>query len=160
MVIMCREKRRNTNLCGINVIKMPVWPTLGIMFIGHNISAAGLLTPLRVGTKVIMVTKVTMGTEWLDDLCSAGVGVVVVWLCAQDINNHSIKAQRVYMEKIEMIQDGIKSERHSMLKRCLHSCDWNINLAFWHAKKFPRGGLFMPHTTNLSGRRVFFEALA
>ena len=40
---------------------MLVRPTLGIMFIGHNISGAGLLIPLGVGAIETMVTKVTMG---------------------------------------------------------------------------------------------------
>ena len=42
------EKRRNANLNGINMIEMPIQPTLGI---GHNISGVGLPTPLRVGTQ-------------------------------------------------------------------------------------------------------------
>ena len=46
----------------INVIEMPVRPTLGIIPSGHNNSGAGLLTPLGVGTIVTMITKVTLGT--------------------------------------------------------------------------------------------------
>ena len=60
---MTHRERRNVDLSGINVTEMPVRPTLGIMFIGHNISGAGLLTPLGVGTIVTRVTKVTMGIE-------------------------------------------------------------------------------------------------
>ena len=39
-----REKRINVDLIGINVIKMPIRPTLGIMSIGHNYAAATLTT--------------------------------------------------------------------------------------------------------------------
>ena len=58
------------------MIEMPVRPTLGIMSTGHNISGVGLLTPLRMDIIITMVTKVTMGTEWLDGLCIGGVSVV------------------------------------------------------------------------------------
>ena len=43
------------------MIEMPVRPILNIMSSGHNISAAGLLTPLGVGTIGIGVTKLAMG---------------------------------------------------------------------------------------------------
>ena len=52
-------QRINVDLSGINVIEMPVQPTLDIMSIGHNINGARLLTPLGVGTIVTKVTKVT-----------------------------------------------------------------------------------------------------
>ena len=52
-------QRKNVDLREINVIEMPVRPTLGIMSTRHNISGARLLIPFRVGT---LVTKVTMGT--------------------------------------------------------------------------------------------------
>ena len=39
---------------------MPVRPTLDIMSSGHNISGAGLLTPLGVGTIGARVTKLAM----------------------------------------------------------------------------------------------------
>ena len=44
----------------ISVIEMPIQPTLDIMSSGHNISGVGLLTPLRVGTMEILVTKLVM----------------------------------------------------------------------------------------------------
>jgi hypothetical protein len=63
------------------MIEMHVCPTLGYMFTGHNISGVGLLSPLRVAVIVTRVTEVTMGTEWLDDLCIGGVsGASVVVL--------------------------------------------------------------------------------
>ena len=65
-------------MSGIDVIEMPIWPTLGIMSIEHNINGVGLLTPLVVGTIETMVTKVTMAIGWLDELCTGGVSVVVV----------------------------------------------------------------------------------
>ena len=58
------------------MIEMHVRPTFGIMSTRHNINGAGLLTPLGVGTVVTTVTKVTMGTEWLDGFCIGGVSVV------------------------------------------------------------------------------------
>jgi hypothetical protein len=54
--LQIREDAKYTNQ-GINVIEMPVRPTLGIIPSGHNNSGAGLLTPLGVGT---IVTKTTM----------------------------------------------------------------------------------------------------
>ena len=42
------------------MIEMPVRPTLDIMSTGHNISGAGLLTPLGVGTIETGVTKLAM----------------------------------------------------------------------------------------------------
>ena len=50
-------ERRNVDLSGIRVIEMHVRLTLGIMSTGHNISGAGLLTPLGVGTIGPEVTK-------------------------------------------------------------------------------------------------------
>ena len=44
----------------ISVIEMPVRPTLDIMSSGHNISGAGLLTPLGVGTIGVGVAKLAM----------------------------------------------------------------------------------------------------
>ena len=44
-----KRERRNADL-SINMIGMPVRPTLGIIPSGHNTSGAGLLTPLGVGT--------------------------------------------------------------------------------------------------------------
>ena len=44
---------------------MPVWPTLGIKSIGHNIDGVELLTPLRLGTITTKVTKKTMATYTL-----------------------------------------------------------------------------------------------
>ena len=41
----------------ISMIEMPVRPTLDIMSNGHNISGAGLPTPLVVGTIGARVTK-------------------------------------------------------------------------------------------------------
>jgi hypothetical protein len=52
-LVIFKRERGNVDLSGINVIEMPVPSTLGIMSIGHNISDARLLTPLRVGTIVI-----------------------------------------------------------------------------------------------------------
>ena len=60
------------------MIEMLVRLILGIMSTGHNVSGAGLLTPLGVGIIITKVTKVTMGTVWHDDLCIGGVSMVVV----------------------------------------------------------------------------------
>ena len=60
------------------MIEMHVQPTLGIMSTRHNISGARLLTPIWMGTIVTMVTKVTVGTKWLDDLCNGGISVFVL----------------------------------------------------------------------------------
>ena len=43
------------------MIEMPVRPTLDIMFNGHNVSGASLLTPLGVGTIGTRVTMLIMG---------------------------------------------------------------------------------------------------
>ena len=42
------------------MIEMPIRPTLDIMSTGHNISGAGLLTPLGVGTIGARVAKLAM----------------------------------------------------------------------------------------------------
>jgi hypothetical protein len=70
------KKRINVDLSEISVIEMPVRPTLDIMSTRQNINGAGLLTPLEVGTTLTLVTKVTMGTKWLDGLYIGGVSVV------------------------------------------------------------------------------------
>ena len=75
---MIHTERRSVDLSGINVIEMHVRPTLDIVSTRHNISGAGLRTPLKVGTIVIKVTKATMRAQCLDDLCIGGLNVVVV----------------------------------------------------------------------------------
>ena len=55
------------------MIEMPVRPILGIIPSGHNNNGAGLLTPLRVGTIVTMISKMTLGAWPLGDLCIGGV---------------------------------------------------------------------------------------
>ena len=52
------------------MIEMPVRPTLDIMSTGHNISGAGLLTPLGVGTIGAKVTKLAMC--WCGLCCFVG----------------------------------------------------------------------------------------
>ncbi len=49
------------------MIEMPVRPTLDIMSTGHNISGAGLLTPLGVGTIGARVATLA--------ICCCGCGV-------------------------------------------------------------------------------------
>ena len=75
---MGNRECRNNDLIGINVIELSIQPTLGIMFTGHNICGAWLLTPLGVGIIVIKVTKVTMETKWPYDLYNDEVSVVVL----------------------------------------------------------------------------------
>ena len=55
-----REREETLTPGRISMIEMPVRPTLDIMSTGHNISDAGLLTPLAVGTIETGVTKLAM----------------------------------------------------------------------------------------------------
>lgn len=56
------RERRYVDLSGINVIEVHVRPTSSIMYIGHNISGARLLTPHGVGTIGTRVTIVDYGS--------------------------------------------------------------------------------------------------
>ena len=78
--IMGIHERRNIDLARINAIEMPVWPTLGIMSIGHNISDARILIPLGgLGGHYSNQGNQSDHENWmLGDPCIGGVSVVVV----------------------------------------------------------------------------------